>query len=183
MAISEKELEALLPRLTVLLYQWAKRQLEPRLHESVVQQTLLETFRDRAKIAGTSPGEVMAFAKTVLVRNVHDKLKALGRICRDEDAEVPFDDDRADGVPLAGFLSQSPEGRAIRLEQMVQFLAALQKLPPDDAEIIELRIIQGMSVGEIARQVGKPDYSVSRSYRKSLEILRGLLSPAETSVS
>jgi RNA polymerase sigma-70 factor (ECF subfamily) len=53
--------------------------------------------------------------------------------------------------------------------------AALARLANDERELIELRVFVGLTFGEIAEIVGRPQATVATQYRRAIESLRGWL--------
>ncbi len=49
---------------------------------------------------------------------------------------------------------------------------ALERLPPADREVLELRFGQGLRVGEVARVLGVSRFSAGRKVRSALDALR-----------
>jgi RNA polymerase sigma-70 factor (ECF subfamily) len=83
-------------------------------------------------------------------------------------------------VPLAdgGAAEQvvSPDTADLALEAISAraVVALIAKLPPDQAEIIMLRVVAGLDVGEVARIVGKTPGAVRVAAHRALRRLVGL---------
>jgi RNA polymerase sigma-70 factor, ECF subfamily len=74
----------------------------------------------------------------------------------------------------------SPSGGAERNERLLRLADALARLPEDQRRAVELRHLQGLSLAEIASQMGRSVDSVVglihrglRALRRDLEELRG----------
>jgi RNA polymerase sigma-70 factor, ECF subfamily len=141
----------------------ARAHINPRLRaklgpESMVQETLLEAYRDRADFRGSTEPELAAYLRCILVRNIRDGVRALGRGKRDVDLEVSLA-----GLDRASFrIDQqlasrpaTPEAEMARLQELLRFLEALSTLPEAERDVLELRHLQGMSLKEVAEALGR----------------------------
>ena len=54
--------------------------------------------------------------------------------------------------------------------------AALERLSPEDREVIELKVYAGLTFCEIASMIGRPQGTIATRYRRALESLRRWLS-------
>jgi RNA polymerase sigma-70 factor (ECF subfamily) len=73
----------------------------------------------------------------------------------------------------------SPSEQAERGEMLVRLAAALEQLPKDQYDVIILRKMQGVSVGQIAEQMGKTEKSVAGLLFRGKQKLRELLAECE----
>jgi RNA polymerase sigma-70 factor (ECF subfamily) len=71
--------------------------------------------------------------------------------------------------------STSPSGRLERQEQLFRLAEALGGLPEDQRQALDLKHLQGCSVEEIARRMGRSGTSVAGLLRRGLVRLRKLL--------
>jgi RNA polymerase sigma-70 factor (ECF subfamily) len=69
----------------------------------------------------------------------------------------------------------TPSQRVLRREQSVLLADALQQLPPDYAEAVVLRHMEGLSFPAIARRMGRSQDSVEKLWMRGLSRLRSLL--------
>jgi RNA polymerase sigma-70 factor (ECF subfamily) len=87
---------------------------------------------------------------------------------------------RRPAVPLAGSGAAeqlvSPDAADLALEAISAraVVALVKELPPDQAEIIMLRVVAGLDVGEVARIVGKTPGAVRVTAHRALRRLLGL---------
>src|SRR5687768_10353682 len=115
----------------------ARAHINPRLRaklgpESMVQETLLEAYRDRARFRGNSEPELAAYLRSVLVRNIRDAVRALGRGKRDADLEVSLAAlDRASFRVDQQLASRpaTPESQLDKLQEVLRFVQVLSTLP------------------------------------------------------
>jgi len=119
----------------------------------------LDSYRDRG-----APMEAWLFA---IARNmVIDRYRKFSRIERVTDDE---------GIEPAG--GDDPAGRAEQRVLMRDVQAALQRLTPDQREVVSLRFFGGLSSKEVAALMNRRDGAIREMQRAALERLRGLLSP------
>jgi RNA polymerase sigma-70 factor (ECF subfamily) len=179
MPISDSEWERIPARFQGYLMAIARVHLNPALRgkvgpESVVQETLLEAFRDRASFRGRSDPELAAFLRAILVRNIRDAVRGLGRAKRDAHLEVSLAAlDRA-SAQLDRQLTSSPERKVQRIEDLLRFIDALGRLPEDERDVLELRHLQGLSLKEVAELLGRRHDAVRRLASQGERRLRAL---------
>jgi RNA polymerase sigma-70 factor (ECF subfamily) len=145
----------------------------------LVQETFLEAHRDFARFMGQSEGEIVAWLRRILVRNLADQLKrhrAAGRdYRRQQSLEAKLERSSLDvQAALAGGLS-TPSVRAARREQAVVLADALAELPADYREVIVLRHLERLKFDEIADRLGRSSGAVRMLWTRALEKLHGLL--------
>ena len=162
----------------------ARAQLDPRLQakldpSDVVQQTLLEMHRDLAQFRGATSGELAAWLRCILARNLANAARDLGRDKRDvareqslqalvEESSARLEAWLAADAPSAGQV-------AGRNEQAVQLASALAMLPEPQRVAIELRHLHGWTLNEIAAHLPKTPAAVAGLLHRGLARLRTLL--------
>src|SRR5262245_49342893 len=105
-------------------------QLRAKLHPSdVVQQTLLEAYRQQDKLLGRGEQELAAWLRQILAHNLADAGRALGRAKRDAGRERSLEAALENSsVRLQAALAanqSSPSQQAIRNEQWLRVADAL----------------------------------------------------------
>lgn len=168
-------LEGFRPYLQLL----AQRQFDPRLSSridpsDVVQLTFLEAQRDLKEFRGDSFGELAAWLRTVLHRNLlraaERHLDAQRRSVRRE--QKLGGDTGEQPLALLPKEQSSPSRRAMRGEEAVQLAAALAELPSDQAEAIRLRHLEGWTLKDMARQMQRSETAVAGLIKRGLQNLR-----------
>lgn len=152
------------------------RNLRVRLDPSdLVQETLLEAQRDFQQFAGSGEGELTAWLRRILVRNLADQLKHHHCQKRDFQREQPLEVlvEQAHAA-LAAPLS-TPSAHVARREQAVVLAQAMAQLPPDYREVIALRHLEGESFEAIAAKMGRTSGAVRMLWMRALERLGGLM--------
>ncbi|HUE69397.1 MAG TPA: sigma-70 family RNA polymerase sigma factor [Pirellulaceae bacterium] len=152
------------------------RSLRVRLDPSdLVQETLLEAQRDFSRFAGSGEGELTAWLRRILVRNLADQLKHHHSQKRDFERDQPLDllVEQAHAA-LAAPLS-TPSAQVSRHEQAVVLTQAMAQLPADYREVITLRHLEGASFEAIAQRMGRTSGAVRMLWMRALERLGRLM--------
>ncbi|WP_422931343.1 RNA polymerase sigma factor [Singulisphaera sp. PoT] len=160
----------------------ARLEVSPRLRSAidlsgVVQQTLLEAFRSGPQ--GRTSAQTAAWLRAILVNNLADEARRLGARKRDIFRERSLDAalDRS-ASRLEGWLKadqSSPSQRAIRHEEFLELVQALAELPESQRQAVELHHLKGLSLAEIAEELGVTKPAVAGLLHRGLKALRAKL--------
>jgi len=148
----------------------------------LVQDTLLEAYRDFARFQGTSERELVAWLRRILVRNLADQARhfeAQKRGFQEQESLEALLDRSSLAVHKAlaeGILS--PSALAAKREQAVLLADALEKLPEDYREVLILRHLERLSFEEVAARLGRTNGAVRKIWTRALVKLRLLLKAA-----
>jgi RNA polymerase sigma-70 factor, ECF subfamily len=165
----------------------ARIQLDPgprnRIDPSdIVQQTLLEAHARADQFHGDDSA-LAAWLRQVLVNNVRDAWRALRKGKRDIRREQALDQAVAQSsARLEGMLAapeSTPSQRAVRTEDLLRVADALIQLPEAQREAIVLHHLQGCTLTESARSLGKTDAAVAGLLHRGLRKLRELMTTGE----
>lgn len=157
----------------------ARIQLDPgprnRIDSSdIVQQTLLEAHARADQFHGDDSA-LAAWLRQALINNLRDAWRALRKGKRDIRREQALDEAVAtSSARLEGMLAapeSSPSQRAVRNEDLLRLADALTQLP----EAIVLHHLQGCTLSEAARSLGKTDAAVAGLLHRGLRKLRELM--------
>lgn len=158
----------------------ARGKLDP---SDVVQQTLLEAFQQRDQFRGQDDTARAAWLRQILAHNLADALRALGRAKRDVALERSLDAALTESSSrIEAWLAadqSSPSQRAERNEELLRLAGALTRLPDPQREAVVLHHLQGCSLAETARQLGKSEPAVAGLLHRGLKKLRELLQGGE----
>jgi RNA polymerase sigma-70 factor (ECF subfamily) len=154
--------------------------LRARLDPSdLVQETLLEAYRDFPRFAGGTENELMAWLRRILVRNLADQIKryqAQGRDWkRQESLEGLLDRSSAEAHEALARGISTPSAQAARREQAALLADALVQLPPDYREVILLRNLNKLPFDVIAARMNRSSGAVRMLWARALEKLSQLL--------
>jgi len=178
-------LESFRPYLALLARVQIGRRLRGKADPAdVVQETYLEAHRDFPGFRGATEGEMMAWLRRILARNLANLARHyLGTRGRDVRLERRLVDEleqssRALCQELAARQS-SPSQRVVARERAVRLAAALTALPPDYGDVIVLRHFEGLPFAGVAERLGRSQDSVKKLWARALGRLRVLMEDDE----
>ncbi len=164
----------------------ARAHVEGRLQAKVdasdlVQQTLLEAYRDFGRFHGATEGEWLGWLKQILSHNAADFVR---RYCqtgkRQSQREVhltsPFDSAAPDGLANIADSGETPSQQLLRKERELQVADALTQLSPDHREVIILRNLQRLPFEDVARRMGRSRPAVQMLWMRAIQKLHQVLS-------
>jgi RNA polymerase sigma-70 factor (ECF subfamily) len=158
----------------------ARGRLDP---SDVVQQTLLEAHRTRDQFRGHGEAEMAAWLRRLLVCNIVDARRALGRAKRDVARERSLESFLEQSSARLGAClaadQTSPSQAAERHERAVRLASALGTLPEAQREALVLRHVQGLSLAEISEQLGRSPAAIAGLLKRGARALRTLLDDRE----
>lgn len=173
-----------LERYREYLHLLARLQLDTRLRSKldssdIVQQTLLRAYQGLDAFHGRSVTELVAWLRTILAHTVANELWRFRRGKRDvaleRSIEAAVEDSSARLEAWLAADYSSPSEQAAWQEQSLRLAQALAELPPEQREIIELHHLNGLTLADIADQLGRTRPAVAGLLRRGLERLRALL--------
>jgi RNA polymerase sigma-70 factor (ECF subfamily) len=129
----------------------------------LVQDTLIASLRHVDTFQPQREGALLAYLRQALVNRVRDEARRQAR----RPAAAALDDD------VAG-REASPLDEAIGREAAERYESALQRLKPDDREVLIARVELGLGFDEVAAATGRPSAEAARK-----AISRALLRLAE----
>jgi len=148
----------------------ARSHLDPRVQRrldasDLVQETLLEAHDGVDRFRGRTSGELGAWLRRILARNLADALRDLRRDKRDLARERNLDDViAASSLRLERWLAAdqtSPSLAVHRQEELLQVADALANLPEAQRTALELRYWQGRRVAAIAEEMQRSPEAVA----------------------
>jgi RNA polymerase sigma-70 factor (ECF subfamily) len=163
----------------------ARLQLDARVQgkvdlSGVVQQTLLEAHRASSHAPHEDENDLARWLRRILANNLRDEIRKLHTQARDVEREQSLEAGlEASSSRIEGWLvaeQSSPSQRAIRNEEQLRLAAALAKLPDDQRRSVELHHLKGLSLVEIATEMGRSKGAVAALLFRGLNKLRELLS-------
>jgi RNA polymerase sigma-70 factor, ECF subfamily len=167
----------------------ARMQVEPRLRgkvdlSGVVQQALLEAHRGWGQFRGQNDAQTAAWLRRILLNNLADELRKQGAQKRDVALERSLDVALEDSASrLEAWLAaeqSSPSAAAMRHEQMLRLAEAVAALPDAQRRAVELHHLRGLSLAEIAADLGCSKAAVAGLLHRGLKALRRRLDEGPT---
>jgi RNA polymerase sigma-70 factor, ECF subfamily len=141
--------------------------------EDAVEETFWQAWREAGRY-DASRGAVSTWLSTIARSRALDRQRA-----RRRRAEEPLDgivpSSEGSGVAGSGNAHASPQQQAEASERARDVAAALEKLPAEQREVIELAYFGGLSQSEIAARTSLPLGTVKTRARLALEKLRAPL--------
>jgi RNA polymerase sigma-70 factor, ECF subfamily len=164
----------------------ARLQFDPRSRgrldgSDLVQQTLLTAHAKRDQFRGTTEAEFKAWLRAILARLMAGALRGLGRQPGDRARSIELSLEHS-SVRLEAWLvaeDSSPAHRVEQAEQLLRLASALDRLPDDQRNALDLRHLRGLSVPEVGARMGRSTASVAGLLRRGSQALRALLAESE----
>ena len=182
----DSPLERFRSYLRVLARMQLDRQLQAKFDSSdIVQQTMLQAHRALPEHRGENSAQMAAWLRQILARNISHALRDYHRDKRDVRRERSFQAQvDASSARLEAWIASdtsTPSDAAQRNEQILNLANALESLPPEQREAIELHYWHGWKLAEIAEHLGRSVSAVGGLLHRGLKALRSQLNETSTS--
>ena len=134
------------------------RRLRPKIDPSdVVQETMMQAFRAWDDLRGGSEGERLAWLRQILIRTLLHAVRDFGRAKRDVAREQPLvwvaDQSSTCLEALCVADLTSPSQLAVRAEELLRVVDALQELPEPQRGAVLAFYWQGRSLADIGNEL------------------------------
>jgi RNA polymerase sigma-70 factor (ECF subfamily) len=154
--------------------------LQGKFDESdLVQETLLKAHQKHEQFRGETDAEQAVWLHQILVNHLRDLARRYASARRDLLHEQPLEvRPEESAAPLASCVatdSPSPSHLAMLQEEKLRLLRAMAKLSDDQRTAVEMKHLQGRSVEEIGRRLGRGTTAVGGLLRRGMKRLRQLL--------
>jgi RNA polymerase sigma-70 factor (ECF subfamily) len=156
----------------------ARARLDERLQgrlapADLVQQTLVRAFERRDQFHGDNDARRAAWLRTLMDHTLIDAVRRLGRSAGwERSLEAALEQSSARMEAFLAADETSVGARAERNEWLVRLADALARLPDDQRRAVELRHLQGLSLGAVADRMGRSVASVAGLLHRGLRALR-----------
>jgi RNA polymerase sigma-70 factor (ECF subfamily) len=166
----------------------ARTQLGPRLQakldaSDVAQQAILQAHQAQNQFRGTTEAEKLAWLRAILANVLAAatrRFEAKGRaIDRERSLEGDLELSSSRLECLFADDQTSPSQRAVRGEELLRLAAALTRLSQEQRQVVELHHLKGLTVAEVAEQMGRSRAAIVGLLFRGLKKLRQLLREAE----
>ncbi len=164
----------------------ARLQLGPKLRaeidpSDVVQQTLLKAHEKRDQFRGTTDAEQLAWLRAILAREIADALRRRGRRRPEQALSLEQAIEQSSARLDRWLEAEGPSAsqKMMRQERLLEMVKAMATLPEDQRAALELRHLQGLSVPEVAEQLGKSLPAIAGLLHRGLKRLRGAMGEAD----
>ena len=145
----------------------------------VVQQAILHAHENRSQFRGRTEGEWLAWLRAILANTLATAARRFDAQARDAgrerslEAELERSSSRMEGLLAAD--QTSPSERAVRGEELLRLAHAIARLPEDQRRVVELHYLKGLSVADVAEQIGRTRPAAVGLLFRGLKRLRELL--------
>ena len=150
----------------------------------IVQQSLLSAFAARDQFVGQTEAERLAWLRQILVHEVAGATRRLLTQKRDINRERSIEADlNASSMRLRSFLvspDSSPSQAMVREENLRMLAEAIERLPDDQREVVELRYWSEMSVKQLSETLGKSPAAIAGLLHRGIKKLRAVLELSQT---
>lgn len=163
-------------------------QIDPRLRgkvdpSDVVQEVLLKAHQAQDRFRWHTDAQEAAWLRKILANTLADAMRRFATEARDVNLECSLEAALEESSArmekwLAGD-SPTPEARAEGQEELLRLAHALAQLPEDQRTAVELRHLQGRSVKEAAREMGRSEGAFAKLVFRGVEKLRKLLKESD----
>jgi len=149
-------LESLIARYLPRLQRWATGRL-PRWArdmadtQDLVQETLFQTFRRIERFESRGEGALQAYLRQAVLNRIREELRRKKRRPPRSELDPAVEDHR-----------RSPLEEAIGQEAIERYERGLERLRPEDRELVVARIELGYTNREVADLLGKPTPNAAR---------------------
>lgn len=163
------------------LHLLARLQLSPQVQgkldaSDVVQQTLVQALEALEQFRGQSDAEMAAWLRQILARRLANAVRDLGRdkrnVARERSLEAALADSSARLEAWLAAEQSSPSQQVQRNEQALRLAEALTTLPEAQAEALVLHHLQGWTLEEVGRQLGRSETAAAGLIKRGLRTLR-----------
>ncbi len=166
--------------LRLLAQTWLDASLRGKYDRSdLVQETLIKANDRFDQFAGRTEGELVAWLRQILARQLADAARRFHGATRDVARERPVVESLdASSCALGTLLpatQSSPSTSACRREMSVLLADALAEMKEEYRDVIILRNVQELSWPEISERMGKSQGAVRMLWTRALKELRPLI--------
>jgi RNA polymerase sigma-70 factor (ECF subfamily) len=155
---------------------WLRRKVDA---SDLVQETMLEAYRDFDRFDGHSEQQWLAWLRKILDHNAADFVRRYGGTAkRAAGREVPFrdpGDSLSRGAPEPAAEQPTPSQELMQFDTELRVTAALADLSPDHQEVILLRNLQRLPFDEVAARMGRSRPAVQMLWMRAIQKLQEAL--------
>jgi RNA polymerase sigma-70 factor (ECF subfamily) len=159
---------------------WLRRKVDA---SDLVQETMLEAYRDFDCFEGATEQQWLAWLKRILAHNAADFMRRYhGTAKREAGREITFrdpDDSLARGAPEPAAQQPTPSQEFLQIESELRLTAALAELPEDYQEVIVLRNLQRLPFNEVAERMNRSRPAVQMLWMRAIKKLQATIGAGE----
>jgi RNA polymerase sigma-70 factor (ECF subfamily) len=140
----------------------ANQELSPALQRKIgpsdlVQETFLLVQRNLGQFRGNTEQELLAWARAILLNNIHDVQRSYRAQRRDAAREQPLGGDSALGIAPAEPPADTigPGAAVVARETSDALQRAIQRLPDEYRQVLRLRTWERLSFAEVGQRMAR----------------------------
>ncbi len=133
----------------------------------IVQQSFLQVIEHFENFRGESTAQFKAWLKTIVINEIKKSRRSFFTVKRDVKRETTFAD-QAEPVPSQTSRFATPSTEALASERIETFHAVLQELSGEDAMVIRLRSIEGLTFEEVGQRMNRSKDNVSKLWYRAV---------------
>lgn len=146
----------------------------------LVQETMLEAYRDFERFSGSSEQEWLAWLRRILSHNAADFVRRYrGTAKRQPRREVPIRASHGStmdyGAPEPAAPCATPSQEFLKLDAKLRVSEALAKLPPDYQEVVVLRNLERLPFNEVAQRMERSRPAVQMLWMRAIKKLQAAM--------
>ena len=149
----------------------------------VAQQTILLAHARREQFRGGTEAEWLGWLRAILAYVLGGVARefetAARKVSREVSLETELERSSARLESILAIDQSSPSTVAVRTEELLRLAEALVKLPDDQRSAVELHHLKGLTVAEVAVELGRTRPAVVGLLFRALKRLRDLLREGE----
>jgi len=165
----------------------ANRSLDAQLQQKVapsdlVQETFIDAHQQGKRFQGSSEAELFAWLRQILLHKAVDAGRRYrGTAKRDVSEERSLGDDSS--MPNLQIASDepSPSRCAMGQEREQRVAPALQQLPPDYHQVLQLRSLERLPFAQVAEMMGRSEAAAGKLWFRAIRQLRKHLAQSDPS--
>jgi len=152
----------------------------------LVQETMLEAYRDFERFSGETEGEWLAWLKRILAHNLADYIRrfrgtAKRQVGREVSLGTPGDDSAERRAPEPAARIDTPSRELMRKDVQIRMAAALAQLPADYQQVIRLRNLEKLPFDQVAEEMGRSRPAVQMLWMRALRKLQEITTDPDAS--
>jgi RNA polymerase sigma-70 factor (ECF subfamily) len=154
--------------------------LAPKVDASdVVQQTLVQAYQGIDQFRGQTSQELAGWLRKILANQLAHLVRDFGRLKRDAGRELSLaaliDQSSARLEALLAADQSSPSERAQRNDSLIALAAALETLPDEQRQAVELHYCHGLTLAQVAAELNRTPPSIAGLVHRGVMKLRSVL--------
>ena len=147
--------------------------------EDVMQITYVEVFLHIEEFQSRGDGAFSAWLRRIAENNLRDAVRNLGRQKRPQPEQrigvTARDASAAALLDQLGFTNATPSRQAGKVEAESAVASALERLPDDYARVIRMYELDGATIADVARAMGRSEGAVFMLRSRALDRLREVI--------